>query len=324
MAQKRILYLDVVKAIAITLVLIGHAPVLVTLDEPSILVKWIYSFHMPLFMLICGYFSVHSFNKPFKEFIANKTLRLLIPAISFSLLEFLLIVILGMGDVKENAFGVAVGGMWFIRTLFACYFYVYLVKLIPLKETWLCIGSILFALFFPHGYFLQFNFMLFFFWGGCLIREHKAFFEYNMLVITIISAAYFIFLGRHEEPVIFSYGTIFHNTWVIPQQIMTGLTGSLAVIGIVYYICRYFHGNIIKKFGKVGQYTLGIYGVQTLVLLRLFRKFFHFNLQGYSSFIGDFIIIPTLGITATIVCYYIVIWLSKSKWTNLLLFGNQY
>lgn len=324
MAQKRILYLDVVKAIAIMLVLIGHAPELVTLTEPSILEKWIYSFHMPLFMLMCGYFSVHAFIKPFKEFLTNKALRLLVPAISFSLLEFLLCIILGIGNIGDQAYADAIGGMWFLRTLFACYVFVYLVKLIPLKEWWLCIGSILFALFFPHGYFLQFNFMLFFFWGGCLIREHKAFFEHNMLVLTILSAAYFIFLGRHDDPVIFSYDTIFHNTWIIPQQIITGLTGSLAVIGIVYYLCKYFHGSIIKGFGKVGQYTLGIYGIQTLVLLRLCPEIFHFNMKYYPYFIGDFIIIPTLGITATIVCYYLVIWLSKSKWTNLLLFGNQY
>lgn len=35
---------------------------------------------MPLFMLVCGYFSLNAFHRGFKEFIYKKTIQLLVPA----------------------------------------------------------------------------------------------------------------------------------------------------------------------------------------------------------------------------------------------------
>ena len=66
--SKRVVYLDMVKFLAIWMVCIGHSYSLVTMDSPSILNRWIYSFHMPLFMLLCGYFSLNSFQKTFLVF----------------------------------------------------------------------------------------------------------------------------------------------------------------------------------------------------------------------------------------------------------------
>ena len=63
MANNRIEYLDLVKFFAICLVCIGHSYAKVPTLESS-LCPIIYSFHMPLFMLVCGYFSVHSLELP--------------------------------------------------------------------------------------------------------------------------------------------------------------------------------------------------------------------------------------------------------------------
>jgi len=49
--KKRILYFDIAKGIAILAVIIGHLGGL-----PDILGRFIFSFHMPLFFLISGYF----------------------------------------------------------------------------------------------------------------------------------------------------------------------------------------------------------------------------------------------------------------------------
>ena len=166
MVSKRIIYLDVVKALAITLVCIGHATLLVTMDRPSGLHEWIYSFHMPLFMMISGFFSLHALQKPFKEFIISKSLQLLIPAFSVSALTIITCFLIGWGNMAETARAEAIGGMWFLRTLFACYVFLWLVKRIPLSDKFLCPLSIIFACVFPHGYFLQFNWMLMFFWAG--------------------------------------------------------------------------------------------------------------------------------------------------------------
>ncbi|MBQ4365267.1 MAG: acyltransferase family protein [Clostridia bacterium] len=49
MAQRRILWLDQLKAVGFFLVILGH------MDIPGALNGWIYSFHMPLFFLVSGF-----------------------------------------------------------------------------------------------------------------------------------------------------------------------------------------------------------------------------------------------------------------------------
>ncbi len=48
--SQRLEYMDVAKGIAILLVILGHH------DLPPVLYDWIYSFHMPLFFIVSGYF----------------------------------------------------------------------------------------------------------------------------------------------------------------------------------------------------------------------------------------------------------------------------
>lgn len=59
--KKRIVFLDVLKAIAIFLVVWGHSMQNFTTDklywEYDACIQVIYSFHMPLFMMISGFFS---------------------------------------------------------------------------------------------------------------------------------------------------------------------------------------------------------------------------------------------------------------------------
>ena len=55
--MKRNAYADYLKGIGIVLVVMGHCWII-----PSDLYKYIYSFHMPLFFMITGYFS-SSVNK---------------------------------------------------------------------------------------------------------------------------------------------------------------------------------------------------------------------------------------------------------------------
>ena len=81
MKNKRIEYLDLVKFIAILLVCIGHWYAKVPALDSS-LNPIIYSFHMPLFMLVCGYFSVKALELPVRELLIKKGKQLLIPTIA--------------------------------------------------------------------------------------------------------------------------------------------------------------------------------------------------------------------------------------------------
>lgn len=119
MERNRILYLDVVKAIAICLVCIGHAKYLVTLDKSSVVNDWIYSFHMPLFMLLSGYFSAHALQQPFGKFVKKKALQLLVPAVVIPFLTVVVCILMGNDNISVTARAEAVGGMWFLKILFS-------------------------------------------------------------------------------------------------------------------------------------------------------------------------------------------------------------
>lgn len=81
---KRIAELDIIKSIAIYLVIWGHClqslyPVVGSgYNKPAFL--YIYSFHMPLFMLVSGYLSLSALNRGIKDIIIKKVKQLLIPA----------------------------------------------------------------------------------------------------------------------------------------------------------------------------------------------------------------------------------------------------
>lgn len=62
----RIQWPDLLKAFAITLVVIGH--VISTYDSRgyhATIAEWIYSFHMPLFMMLSGMFFKYTFGNHF-------------------------------------------------------------------------------------------------------------------------------------------------------------------------------------------------------------------------------------------------------------------
>lgn len=321
---KRIIYLDVVKAIAICLVCIGHVPMLVTMSHASVLHDWIYSFHMPLFMLLSGYFSLHSFSRPFPQFISRKAVQLLLPAVT---VPFMTVVLMSLHT--DNYFILArnemIGGLWFLKTLFLCYLYVWIIKRLPLSDAWLCLISVIFACLVPHGYFLQFNWLLIFFWTGYFLNKYSGFINRYRLWITLVSTVYFIFFAIHRQSEVLTYSVLFTTPFHLPLQFLTSLSGSLAVTGIIYYLCKYFRsGILIKKFAVIGRYTLGIYVMQTIIIERLGLQFLHIDLTSLPFWLSDGFIIPLLGILGLLLSYLSVRILSKIRIINLFFFGNQY
>lgn len=121
-------YIDILKGIAILFVVIGHAVRVKTVFAI------IFSFHMPLFFFISGY--LFKPNNNIKQFFIKKSVKLLIPYISFliffnilttvrdilfrpNLINFVSFVKTGMkqlygGAMLDGYFGV----FWFITYLF--------------------------------------------------------------------------------------------------------------------------------------------------------------------------------------------------------------
>jgi len=126
--QNRYVHIDFLKSLAIILVILGHVlQGLVRECDSNILFKFIYSFHMPLFMFLSGYLSGYDFSN---GFLRKKFAILLIPFFVWLLIsgvfnfglqmihgEFYgFLRFLGHAIVSPDA-----GGLWFLWVLFFCY-----------------------------------------------------------------------------------------------------------------------------------------------------------------------------------------------------------
>lgn len=98
--KKRNHFLDFTKAFAIILVVFGHCIQFGSGENylkeglyfDNIIFKYIYSFHMPLFMLISGYFFAYGINKEAKEIFINKFKSLIVPILTWAILPLVIFI----------------------------------------------------------------------------------------------------------------------------------------------------------------------------------------------------------------------------------------
>ena len=81
---------------------------------------------------------------------------------------------------------------------------------------------------------------------------------------------------------------------------------------------------IIQKIANIGKYTLGIYGLQSIILQRLFVHYLRINLGFLPEWISDFVIVPTIAIITLLICYFLILYTKKNKILNIFMYGNQY
>lgn len=115
--NNRNLYWDILRGIAMLLVVLGHA----SLAKESLLNRAIYAFHMPLFMVISGFFFQYSLQRhSFRENLSRKFFQLLLPVLVIGTLDFLFTA--GhAGPVREMAaayYAVLIRTLWFLQAVF--------------------------------------------------------------------------------------------------------------------------------------------------------------------------------------------------------------
>lgn len=131
--MKRNKKIDIIKCIAIFLVVYGHSIQYGSGEEVlkngdfffNTLFKVIYSFHMPLFMLIGGYLFYFSLNKHnTREIIKSRISTLFIPICIWSVVSFIIKLPdnLGMGILKimKLYISTAIREVWFLWAIFYC------------------------------------------------------------------------------------------------------------------------------------------------------------------------------------------------------------
>lgn len=311
------------KFFAILLVCIGHAyPILETpIGGGYSLRGVIYSFHMPLFMLICGFFSHSALKKTPAEFLKKKAVQLLLPTVTATILLILIGWCFNLRDIISDI----KGGVWFLRTLFVCYLIAYTFLQLKIPHWLAILSSSVLCLVIPGGGTLMINFLLLFFWTGFILRKYEnIILEHIKLIIFFSLLAFITLLMLGEISVIEKVTTdmLFNHFFLLLKQYIVGLLGSLIVIGGSFILCQYYsQKRIITYCSKIGMHTLGIYIVQTFVLENL--SYALFTIPCWAMPVSDYIIAPVLGVAFTFLCYHIVLILKQNKYINLLLLGNQ-
>ena len=132
--EKRNLSFDALKGIAAFLVVVGHICMgLMQMNNEVILHDIIYSFHMPLFIFVTGFFLPKALNRiegisEAISFLRDKAVRLLIPLMFIPTLYFYI-----TNGSWDNFIKILVGPHWFTYVLFSLYVWVLICYLIGRK-----------------------------------------------------------------------------------------------------------------------------------------------------------------------------------------------
>ena len=337
--KNRIIAFDFLKFFAIFLVVWGHSLQYFLSSDYSdeVVFRIIYSFHMPLFMMVSGYFSVSSMSLDIGKFLNKKMVQLLLPVFSWGLILWIWQLVYDCIQTKvlsihiDCLLQILLCDFWFLKSCFICYFLYYcrrffktkilswtyvslfLSQFIPYAQMWIMYPCFLLGielrtkpLFFSHikenylKYLILFMIMLCF-WG-------KSFFiNGNGLFSVIIGLLKDDFVPLH----MWCYNI---------YRLAIGIIGSVACIGFFCHFPQETNNRLLNLCCEYGRYTLELYVIQVLVIEEVLSKYINFdNLNFYFC---NFVAMPLVSLVFLVVCVYVVKSVSKNTFFRFLLFGK--
>ena len=339
-ATNRNTEIDILKGIAIILVIYAHCIQFGSgseyLESQSFFInqvfKFIYSFHMPLFMIISGYLFYFSIQKhSFKYNFNTRFQGLFVPIILWQTTW-----ILG-GEFRNHdhnslitIFNSYLNTLWFITSVFLNSFIVLLCNKYT-KDSRLLYGVIIIiSLFIPnyYGYNLYVFMLPYFLCGYFYNKVSRLTLLTNWKIETagfvFLVILFFILLYHYEiSDYVYTSGTfIIRNHMISASQIYTdifrwiiGLIGSLCVILLtksIYNINAQSH--FLKYLGIIGTKTMGLYIISTY----LFKFFYLLPIQSISYF---YITIECIFVF--FISYILTRLIEKNKYSRKYLLGGR-
>lgn len=261
--------IDIIKGISILLVVMGHT---ISDETPECIAYIITVFTMPLFMMVSGF--LFNINEEWSVFLRKKTLRLLIPYLSFSVLTYLMrflggtLVRSGQPSVGEMIFGILTGeNYWFLYALFLI---MLVVKILHKRVLVLTLSaiSLVCAYFVDDSIFIINRLVVhpFFFIVGFLFKdiypEFKTFVnaKHTLLALIIISTS------------IFTFSSILLGT--LSRVHITPLAGC-AMIWIISIFISIKLENLSKIISHFGKYSLQYYLNHLKIVIYPLYKYSH-------------------------------------------------
>lgn len=337
--------LDLAKGILIILVVLGHSiqysfgqewlSSLLFFDD--VVFKTIYSFHMPLFMLISGYLFYNSNKKDLKPLVISKLKAIGIPMLSFILLykalPYVELLLDGdiLGPIKDYIRTVVFGMiMWFLLSLLLnMAVLAILTRLVKRKELQYLVMAALFvaSFFIPDSVVLGVHkFMFPFFCIGYIIKQSDLNIYASsskfirMGLLTVLSVASIIWFDRNT----YIYTSGFCILGDPCYHLLIDVKRIIIALVVSYTFMQYVHllvskRNIITEgIIRLGQMSLFIYG------LNMVFNTYYSRVLSYWSLNFDFNYILPIVVTSCfiLVSYYLYRLLDKSKITRIVFLGK--
>lgn len=307
-------WVDNTRGFAIYLVVLGHCIQYASHAgyefSQNKIFEIIYSFHMPLFMLISGYLFWHSLAKyTLTEGIITKLKGIMVPCMSWGFITYILDVVLNkwkpisiIGYLYYTYYS-----NWFLWAVFYCSLVVIFTKYI-FKNNW--IGYIVILIF---NYVLPVvgnltgaKRLLPFFILGIVLKQYSVFEaiqqKYNKAVVLLVLVLLYIL------------SMLFCNN----TELITGTMGSLLV-------CFFFkNASDYWKFewlNKLGQVSIGIYLFTGIIFYFFIKEYCRIS-ESYRYIIRAVYIVG-LSIILTILAYILCTLLRKNQITNRLFMGRS-
>ena len=319
------------RGIAIYLMLWGHCIQCCSMDSFSFFedpaFKAIYSFHMPLFMIVSGYLYYGSFEKRnLRDLLTHRLQSMLWPIIGGTVIKNLLIMIpatiLSHGQISSLLDGALLQGwessLWFLWSVLSCSTAVGVAckvgKTPFLRAIYLLVG-VLFVALFPNAN--ENLFMYPFFIVGFFMAKHKQFlftaFGRIRYIVFLLFPVLLLFYKREHyiyiTPMFGAESGVAYNLTVDLFRFFIGLVGSLFLLILVSLVFRRLlcSDERIPKFwttlSRLGENSLQIYCLSipllSVYLPYIFQKCmepFGYNLLAENWVLYNLIFTPLLAV----------------------------
>ena len=336
---ERDLYWDFCKSIAIIIVILGHClqyfgnQNLMIRPSDNFLYRFIYSFHMPFFLFISGYFT-NFHNESILNICKKKFFHLVLPTIVWSLIIYLCISLpfhLLKHDFLIMNFILScleyiLNGFWFLKVLFLLTIAHSLSNIIFKNNIQVYLSTIIliyliFLCRIPHGggavkY-------IYFFIAGCVFRDYPLFKKilFQKKTCLICLSIFCILYCINDENILAFYNVFTADHFNFKArifQIFIGLFGSFTCLQVLFFIYnRSLNSKILYFLSLEGRKTLELYILQTVLIEFIISRFINFNINQY---IYSFLVCPLASLLIYTILLVIIKYVESRNSLNKLLF----
>lgn len=348
MRKERNLYIDIIKAVNIILVIVGHCiqygsgkEFLQGLFFENPIFIFIYSFHMSLFMLISGYlFSDSLESKRWNEVLLIKFKQLIIPLVSWSIFSLCIDVCkVLLGNISNSITAMwiikklisnFIYGPWFLWAIWWCSLVILIIKEFFNDSIIIYIFGCLLTFFLPDVLNLAlYKFMWPFFLIAYMFNSYgwknkmkKVYSDKYFIILVSVLFLVLLFFYDYDKYIYTSGYTIIGKNPITQIynnffRFAIGMVGSITIMYIIYALTNRLPRRVNCFLAYIGKNTLGIYIISGYIFTEILCTVTS-QLKGINYF---FIFIEALCILYTSII--VTVLFKKNKLTSRLLLGGR-